>query len=52
MANSTSTNVWTLRMPAGSEQQWNVAFTTGAPGGVTPYAIAGATWAYVARIPG
>lgn len=49
MANSISTQPWTLRMDAGSEQQWLFTFTTGAPGGTTPWPISGATWEYVAR---
>jgi len=36
-------------MPAGSLQQWLFTFTTGAPGGVTPYPITGSTWEYVVR---
>lgn len=46
---STSVQPWTLRMPAGSLQQWLFTFTTTAPGGQTPYPITGATWEYVAR---
>lgn len=49
MPNSTSVLPWTLRMPAGSLQQWLFTFTTNAPGGTTPYPISGATWEYVAR---
>lgn len=49
MPNSSSVNPWTLRMPAGSLQQWLFTFTTTAPGGTTPYPITGATWQYVAR---
>jgi hypothetical protein len=49
MANSISTQPWSLRMDAGAEQQWLFTFTTGAPGGTTPWPISGATWEYVAR---
>ena len=49
MANSVSTQPWSLRMPAGSLQEWLFTFTTGAPGGLTPWSISGATWEYVAR---
>lgn len=49
MPNSTATNQWNLRMPAGTLQQWYTTFTTGAPGGTTPYRITGSTWEYVAR---
>jgi hypothetical protein len=49
VTNSSSVQVWTLRMPAGSLQQWLFTFTTTAPGGATPYDITGATWEYVAR---
>ena len=49
MANSISTQPWTLKMDAGAEQQWLFTFTTGAPGGTTPWPISGATWEYVAR---
>lgn len=50
MTNSSSVNPWTLRMAAGSLQQWLFEFTTTAPGGATPYPIGGATgWEYVAR---
>lgn len=49
MPNSTSTNQWNLRMPAGTLQQWYTGLTTTAPGGATPYSIVGATWEYVAR---
>ena len=50
MANSSATQQWTLRMPAGTLQQWNTAFTTNAPGGTTPYPISGSTWEYVVRV--
>jgi hypothetical protein len=49
MANSVSTITWSLRMPAGSVQNWTFVLTTTAPGGVTPWPITGATWEYVAR---
>ena len=49
MANSTATQPWTLKMDAGTEQQWLFTFTTSAPGGVTPWPISGATFEYVAR---
>lgn len=49
MANSSTTQQWSLRMPAGSVQQWLFGFTTGAPGGTTSWPISGATWEYVAR---
>lgn len=49
MVNSISTQPWTLKMDAGAEQQWLFTFTTGAPGGTTPWPISGATWEYVAR---
>jgi hypothetical protein len=49
VTNSSSVQAWTLRMPAGSLQQWNFTFTTTAPGGNTPYPITGSTWEYVAR---
>jgi hypothetical protein len=49
MANSISTQPWSLKMDAGAEQQWLFTFTTGAPGGTTPWPISGATWEYVAR---
>jgi hypothetical protein len=49
MANSISTQPWSLRMPAGSLQEWLFTFTTGAPGGTTPWPISGATWEYVVR---
>ena len=49
MANSISTQPWTLKMDAGAEQQWLFTFTTGAPGGLTPWPISGDTWEYVAR---
>lgn len=49
MANSSSVQQWTLRMPAGSLQQWNTTFTTTAPGGTTPYSISASTWEYVVR---
>lgn len=49
MANSISTQPWSLRMDQGAEQQWLFTFTTGAPGGVTPWPISGSTFEYVAR---
>jgi len=49
MANSISTQPWSLKMDAGAEQQWLFTFTTGAPGGVTPWPISGSTFEYVAR---
>jgi hypothetical protein len=49
MANSISTQPWSLRMPQGSLQEWLFTFTTGAPGGTTPWPISGATWEYVVR---
>jgi len=49
VTNSSSVQPWTLRMPAGSQQQWNFTFTTTAPGGATPYPISGKTWEYVVR---
>ena len=49
MANSVSTQQWSLRMPAGSLQEWAFTFTTGAPGGTTPWPITGASWEYVVR---
>ncbi len=37
-------------MPAGSLQQWLFTMTTTAPGGTTPYPLAGVTgWEYVVR---
>lgn len=36
-------------MDAGAEQQWLFTFTTGAPGGLTPWPISGYTWEYVTR---
>ena len=51
MAVSSSVLPWTLRMPAGSQQQWTFTLTTQTPSGYTPYPIpGGATWEYVARI--
>jgi len=51
MAVSTSVAAWTLRMPAGSAQQWTFTLTTQSPSGYVPYPIPnGATWEYVARI--
>ena len=41
--------VWTLELAAGSAMNATFTFTTGAPGGVTPYSISGATWEYVVR---
>lgn len=49
MANSISTQPWSLKMDQGTEQQWLFTFTTGAPGGVTPWPISGYTFEYVAR---
>jgi hypothetical protein len=50
MAVSTSTPAWTLRMPAGSAQQWQFTLTTQTPGGYTPYPIPPlSTWEYVVR---
>lgn len=49
MANSISTQPWSLRMDQGAEQQWLFTFTTDAPGGTTPWPISGATFEYVAR---
>jgi hypothetical protein len=49
VTNSSSVNAWTLRMPAGSLQQWLFGMTTTAPGGTTPYPISGSTWEYVCR---
>ncbi len=50
MTNSSSVQLWTLRMPAGSLQQWLFTMTTTAPGGTTPYPLAGVTgWEYVVR---
>lgn len=37
-------------MNAGGSPAFTFTFTTGAPGGVTPYSISGATWEYVARV--
>ena len=40
---------WTLRMAAGSLQQWTITLTSLADdGAVIPYPIDGATWEYVA----
>ena len=41
--------VWTLELAAGSSMNATFTFTTGAPGGTTPYSISGATWEYVVR---
>ncbi len=50
MTNSSSVQLWTLRMPAGSLQQWLFTMTTTAPGGTTPYPLTGVTgWEYVVR---
>ena len=50
MAVSSSVLPWTLRMPAGSQQQWTFTLTTQTPSGYTPYPIpGGATWEYVVR---
>jgi hypothetical protein len=40
---------WTLRMPAGSLQQWNLTLTIPAPAADPPYPVSGATFEYVAR---
>ena len=50
MALSLATSAWTLRMPAGSLQQFQFTFTEPAPASTPPYPIAGATWEYVARV--
>lgn len=39
---------WTLTMPAGSLQSWNVQFNV--PATFAPYPITGTTWEYVARL--
>ena len=50
MAVSTAVPAWTLRMAAGSAQQWTFTLTTQTPGGYTPYPIpALSTWEYVVR---
>lgn len=40
--------VWTLELAAGSSMNATFTFTTGAPGGTTPYGIT-ANWEYVVR---
>ena len=50
MPNSSSVLPWTLTMPAGSLQEWEIGFTTsGSSGPVGPYPISGHTWEYVVR---
>lgn len=50
MTNASGVNAWTLRMPAGSLQQWLFTMTTAAPPGNVPYPISGATgWEYIVR---
>ena len=49
LVNALPPQVWTLELAAGSSIQITFTFTTGAPGGVTPYPITGATWEYVVR---
>ena len=39
---------WTLRVAAGSLQQWTVTLTSLEGGTVVPYPAGGATWEYVA----
>ena len=48
-AQSDSVSSWTLRMAAGSLQQWQFAFTINDPSVIEPYPIDGATWEYVVR---
>jgi hypothetical protein len=40
--------VWTLELAAGSSMNATFTFTTGAPGGTTPYSIT-SNWEYVVR---
>jgi hypothetical protein len=50
LAVSSSTLAWTLRMPAGSSQEWEFTLTTGTPTYIVPYPIpGGSSWEYVAR---
>ena len=49
MALSLATPAWTLRMPAGSLQQWNVTLTEALPASTLPWPVTGDTWEYVAR---
>jgi hypothetical protein len=48
---SSSVTPWTLTMPAGSLQQWNVGLTeiSATTGQEIPYPISGFTWEYVVR---
>jgi hypothetical protein len=50
VAVSTSVPAWTLRMPAGSAQEWTFTLTSQSPSGFVPYPIPPlSTWEYVAR---
>lgn len=40
---------WSLRMPAGTLQQWLSTFTQALPGSTIPWPIDGSTWEYVVR---
>lgn len=40
---------WTLKMGAGTAQNWLFTFTTQAPGGTTPYSLSGLTWEYAVQ---